>query len=196
MIHSKEYQEKINQLKLNVREEVRPIVVQEKLDKIKELEDITHDLDEMTKNDIDVFNNEVSQTLSNNSQKLVDYQNKLAEEKANYANERKNLMDRHSRLFLNKRNASDEMVISAFQKAVENLKKQHEQKMQNILDSIKKIDDENKTLIDYSKKMPQPFPILMQNLDEQKSPENSKNLNENVEKNNKSAIENAEKTSN
>ena len=196
MIHSKEYQEKINQLKLNVREEVRPIVVQEKLDKIKELEDITHDLDEMTKNDIDVFNNEVSQTLSNNSQKLVDYQNKLAEEKANYANERKNLMDRHSRLFLNKRNASDEMVISAFQKAVENLKTQHEQKMQNILDSIKKINDENKTLIDYSQKMSQPFPILMQNLDEQKSPENSKNLDENVEKNNKSAIENAEKKDN
>lgn len=193
MIHSKEYQEKINQLKLNVREEVRPIVVQEKLDKIKELEGIAQDLDEMTKNDIDVFNNEVSQTLSNNSQKLVDYQNKLAEEKANYANERKNLMDRHSRLFLNKRNASDEMVISAFQKAVENLKKQHEQKMQNILDSIKKIDDENKTLINYSQKMSQPFPILMQNLDEQKSQENSKNLNENVEKNNKNAIENTEK---
>lgn len=196
MIHSKEYQEKIDQLKLNVREEVRPIVVQEKLDKIKELEDITHDLDEMTKNDIDVFNNEVSQTLSNNSQKLVDYQNKLAEEKANYANERKNLMDRHSRLFLNKRNASDEMVISAFQKAVENLKTQHEQKMQNILDSIKKIDDENKTLINYSQKMSQPFPILMQNLDEQKSQENSKNLNENVENNNKSATENTEKKDN
>ena len=196
MIHSKEYQEKIDQLKLNVREEVRPIVVQEKLDKIKELEGIAQDLDEMTKNDIDVFNNEVSQTLSNNSQKLVEYQNKLAEEKANYANERKNLMDRHSRLFLNKRNASDEMVISAFQKAVENLKTQHEQKMQNILDSIKKIDDENKTLINYSQKMSQPFPILMQNLDEQKSQENSKNLNENVENNNKSATENTEKKDN
>ena len=44
--------------------------------------------------------------------------------------------------------------------------------------------------------MSQPFPILMQNLDEQKSPENSKNLDENVEKNNKSAIENAEKKDN
>ena len=190
---SKEYQGIIDELNALAREEIRPVVVQEYMNKIKELESIRDDLDEMTKNDIDVFNNEVSQTLSNNSQKLVDYHNKLAEEKSNYANERKNLMDKHSRLFLNNRNASDEMVISAFQKAVENLKKQHEQKMQNILDSIKKIDDENKTLINYSQKMSQPFPILMQNLDEQKSQENSKNLNENVEKNNKNAIENTEK---
>ena len=49
MLHSKEYQENINQLKSDVRNEIRPVVVQEKLGKIKELEDIANDLDEMTK---------------------------------------------------------------------------------------------------------------------------------------------------
>ena len=167
---SKEYQSKIDELNALAREEVRPVVVQEHMNKIKELESIKDGLDEMTKNDIGTFNNEVSKCINENSQKLVEYNNKLSEIRLKYANDRKNLMDKHSRLFLNEnKNTDDALLISAFQKSIENLKSQYEKEVQEIRDSISKIEAENKSLISYSGKMAQPFSIIKQEFESEKN---------------------------
>ena len=178
MLHSKEYQENINQLKSDVRNEIRPVVVQEKLGKIKELEDIANDLDEMTKNDVNVFNNEISQTLSNNSQKLADYHNKLREETENYEKNRKIIIEKQTRLLLNKQKSSDETILSASKNALDNLSAQHEQQMQSIKDAIQEISDENKSI----KKMSLPFPLLKQNIiDEQQQGDNEQQQGDNAQ---------------
>lgn len=167
---SKEYQSKIDELNALAREEIRPVVVQEHMNKIKELESIKDGLDEMTKNDIETFNNEVSKSINENSQKLVEYNNKLSEIRLKYANDRKNLMDKHSRLFLNEnKNTDDALLISAFQKSIENLKSQYEKEVQEIRDSISKIEAENKSLISYSGKMAQPFSIIKQEFESEKN---------------------------
>ena len=182
MLHSKEYQENINQLKSDVRNEIRPVVVQEKLDKIKELEDIANDLDEMTKNDVNVFNNEISQTLSNNSQKLADYHNKLREETENYEKNRKIIIEKQTRLLLNKQKSSDETILSASKNALDNLTAQHEQQMQSIKDAIQEISDENKSINDFAKKMSLPFPLLKQNIiDEQQQGDNEQQQGDNAQ---------------
>ena len=182
MLHSKEYQENINQLKSDVRNEIRPVVVQEKLDKIKELEDIANDLDEMTKNDVNVFNNEISQTLSNNSQKLADYHNKLREETENYEKNRKIIIEKQTRLLLNKQKSSDETILSASKNALDNLSAQHEQQMQSIKDAIQEISDENKSINDFAKKMSLPFPLLKQNIiDEQQQGDNEQQQGDNAQ---------------
>ena len=182
MLHSKEYQENINQLKSDVRNEIRPVVVQEKLGKIKELEDIANDLDEMTKNDVNVFNNEISQTLSNNSQKLADYHNKLREETENYEKNRKIIIEKQTRLLLNKQKSSDETILSASKNALDNLTAQHEQQMQSIKDAIQEISDENKSINDFAKKMSLPFPLLKQNIiDEQQQGDNAQQQGANAQ---------------
>ena len=182
MLHSKEYQENINQLKSDVRNEIRPVVVQEKLGKIKELEDIANDLDEMTKNDVNVFNNEISQTLSNNSQKLADYHNKLREETENYEKNRKIIIEKQTRLLLNKQKSSDETILSASKNALDNLSAQHEQQMQSIKDAIQEISDENKSINDFAKKMSLPFPLLKQNIiDEQQQGDNEQQQGDNAQ---------------
>ena len=182
MLHSKEYQENINQLKSDVRNEIRPVVVQEKLGKIKELEDIANDLDEMTKNDVNVFNNEISQTLSNNSQKLADYHNKLREETENYEKNRKIIIEKQTRLLLNKQKSSDETILSASKNALDNLSAQHEQQMQSIKDAIQEISDENKSINDFAKKMSLPFPLLKQNIiDEQQQGDNAQQQGANAQ---------------
>ena len=182
MLHSKEYQENINQLKSDVRNEIRPVVVQEKLGKIKELEDIANDLDEMTKNDVNVFNNEISQTLSNNSQKLADYHNKLREETENYEKNRKIIIEKQTRLLLNKQKSSDETILSASKNALDNLTAQHEQQMQSIKDAIQEISDENKSINDFAKKMSLPFPLLKQNIiDEQQQGDNEQQQGDNAQ---------------
>ena len=182
MLHSKEYQENINQLKSDVRNEIRPVVVQEKLGKIKELEDIANDLDEMTKNDVNVFNNEISQTLSNNSQKLADYHNKLREETENYEKNRKIIIEKQTRLLLNKQKSSDETILSASKNALDNLTAQHEQQMQSIKDAIQEISDENKSINDFAKKMSLPFPLLKQNIiDEQQQGDNAQQQGDNAQ---------------